>query len=128
VLHVGDTAIRVWIDSLPNLFLFFTDVDARPSEDETLKDFLTGDTLHKLLSDVSALADQVYEGFARITVENRAASEINCKNIRFSTNRKKRLLPPVLKEWNLHRRRFDDDHTGNKQLRCGPYQQSNEQF
>ena len=68
VLRISGTPIRVWIDALPNLFLFFTDVDARPV-DETLKDFLEDETFRKLLNNISALADHIYEGYGRITVE-----------------------------------------------------------
>jgi hypothetical protein len=68
VLRLGGTAIRVWIDSLPNLFVFFTDLDAHPVDD-TLKDFLADDTLQKLLSHLSVLADQIWEGQTRFSVE-----------------------------------------------------------
>lgn len=68
VLRISGTPIRVWIDALPNLFLFFTDLDARPV-DETLKDFLTDETFTSVLSRVSLLADQIYEGLTHITVE-----------------------------------------------------------
>lgn len=69
VLRIGGTAIRVWIDALPNLFLFFTDVDARQPEDGALKDFLTDHSLHNLIGHLSALADQMWEGHTKLTIE-----------------------------------------------------------
>jgi hypothetical protein len=68
VLRLGGMAVRVWVDSLPNLFLFFCDVDARPV-DETLRDFLTDDSFQKMISNVAGLADQMWEGRTRIKIE-----------------------------------------------------------
>src|ERR1019366_3810944 len=60
ILKIGTAYIRVWIPDLPELLLFFVEIDAK-REDDTLKEFFTDTTFQSMISHINLLAKEWYE-------------------------------------------------------------------
>ena len=68
LLSFGGTYIRVWITDMRELSFFFTELEARV-EDDSIKEIFSDDTLQKMMSTITALADSVYEGYGSVIVK-----------------------------------------------------------
>lgn len=71
-LFVAGSYVRVWIEDLPTLHFFLTDVQAeRESEqDDTLREFLESERMRNVLANIDMVLDDLREGVLEITVKS----------------------------------------------------------
>jgi hypothetical protein len=69
VLSIGGSYIRIWIADLLNLYLFLSDLDAKPKEDSWLKDFLQNADIYEAIYSLKSALNDLSSGDIEITVK-----------------------------------------------------------